>query len=132
VAVPAIALAGTSNAVFWHNKTNTVTCGIMTHPANTPPMAILCSAKGIPAPKHTTTADGDAGFVMIGRTGKPQTLRLSQDEFAFSHAKALSNGTLWTSPPVAVTCNIASDGTVVCFNTQNHGFRIGDNHYSSF
>jgi hypothetical protein len=132
-AVPAIAAATTtSNAIFWQNKANTVTCGLMIHPVNSPPMAVLCSASGVPAPKHTTSAQGDPGFVSISSTGSPTLLRLSQDSFVGKTAKTLKNGTVWSAPVVGVTCNVAANGTVLCFNGQNHGFRIGDKHYHSF
>jgi hypothetical protein len=132
-AVPAVAIAGSSGVILWHNKANTVTCGLMSHSSSGASTEVLCSAKGIPAPKHTTSADGDPGFVQIGSTGSPKTLRLSQNSFAGSHTKTLANGTQWTAQPqINVTCSTASNGTVLCFNGSNHGFRIGDGHYHSF
>jgi hypothetical protein len=41
----------------------------------------------------------------------------------------LSKGTLWSL--LGVTCNVGPS-TVLCFNTANHGFVIGNGKYSSF
>ena len=67
-------LASSSHAKFWQNPTHNVDCGIMIGGKH-----VLCSSPKIPAPPHTTSKDGDPGFVSIGKTGKPTLLRLSQD-----------------------------------------------------
>jgi hypothetical protein len=70
-ATPSVAVAvSISHATFWHNKANTVTCGLMIVPKE-----VLCSAEGVPAPPHTSSADGDPGFVQLAAGGKPKTLR---------------------------------------------------------
>ena len=127
--VPVVASASSSHANFWQNKAHTIACGIEIH-AGPKATEVLCSAKGIPAPPHTTSADGDPGFVQLAATGSPKKLRLSQDSFVGSTISTLGHGVVWSS--LGVTCNTGSGKTVLCFNGDNHGFVIGNGHYTSF
>ena len=123
---PAVAAAAsTSHAKLWHNKANTVVCGLMIAPTE-----VLCSSKGVPAPPHSNSNEGDPGFVQLAATGKPKTLRLSQDSFVGTAAVTLGHGATWTGR--GVTCTTGSGKTVVCVNGDNHGFVVGDGHYTSF
>jgi len=96
-------LASSSHAKFWQNPTHNVDCGI------------------IPAPPHTTSKDGDPGFVSIGKTGKPTLLRLSQDSFVSDHIVTLSKDAKWSS--LGVTCTLGAK-SVTCKNTSGHGFEL--------
>ncbi len=125
-AAPSVAAAvPTSHATFWDNKSNTVTCGLMIVSKD-----VLCSALGIPAPPHTTSADGDPGFVQLAAGGKPKTLRLSQDSFVGTTPATLGREAKWTGR--GVTCTTGSGPTVRCVNGAMHGFVIGNGHYTSF
>ena len=125
-AAPSVAAAvSTSHATFWHNQANTVTCGLMIVPKE-----VLCSAEGVPAPPHTTASDGDPGFVQLAASGKPKTLRLSQDSFVGATPATLGHGAKWTGR--GVTCTIGNGKTVRCVNGAKHGFVIGNGHYTSF
>lgn len=125
-AAPAGALAAsTSQATLWHNKANTANCGLMIVAKE-----VLCSAQGIPAPPHTSSSDGDPGFVELAASGKPKTLRLSQDSFVGTKPATLGPGAKWTGR--GVTCTVGSGKTVRCENGAKHGFVIGQGHYSSF
>jgi len=124
-AVPASALAKTSNAQLFQNPSKTAVCGIEIHASNKPATELLCGASGIPRAKHGV---GDP-FVQISATGSPQLVLISQNSYVGSTAKTLSKGTLWSS--LGVTCNIGS-GTILCFNGDNHGFVIGNHKYKSF
>ena len=83
------------------------------------------------APKHTSSVDGDPGFVSIGKTGKPTLLRLSQDSFEGTAPKTETAGTTWTYN--GVSCTIAAK-SVTCKNKSGHGFEIygGGKNYKSF
>src|SRR5437763_7897037 len=78
--VPAAsAAAPVSHATSFVNKSGKVMCGVMIHATTKPASAVLCAAKGIPAPKHGGV--GDSGFVSLSASGKPTLLRLSQNSF---------------------------------------------------
>jgi hypothetical protein len=125
-AAPSVAAAvSASHATFWHNKANTVTCGLMIVPKE-----VLCSAEGIPAPPHTTSTDGDPGFVQLAASGNPKTLRLSQDSFVGTTPVTLGHEAKWTGR--GVTCTTESGTTVRCVNGEKHGFVIGNGHYTPF
>jgi len=130
IAAGALAAAGIASAAsapkLWQNPTHKVDCGIMIGGED-----VLCSAKPIPAPPHTTSKDGDPGFVSIGRTGKPKLLRLSQDSFEGSKTGTEYNGTTWTYN--GVNCKVATK-SVTCTNKSGHGFEIygGGKNYRSF
>jgi hypothetical protein len=109
-------LASTSHAKFWQNPTHNVDCGIMIGGKQ-----VLCSSPKIPAPPHTTSKDGDPGFVSIGKTGKPTLLRLSQDSFVSDHIVTLSKGAKWSS--LGVTCTLGAK-SVTCTNKSDHGFEL--------
>jgi hypothetical protein len=121
----AAAAASTSHAKLWHNKANTVGCGLMIVSKE-----VLCSAEGVPPPPHTSASDGDPGFVQIAASGKPKTLRLSQDTFVGTTPVTLGPGAKWARR--GVTCTVGSGKTVRCVNGAKHGFVIGNGHYSSF
>ncbi len=124
---PAAAAAPISKATSFEALGNKVTCGIEIHAASAPAREVLCAAQGIPAPKGRGVGDG--GFVQIAVVGGPQRLRLSQDSFVPGKTTKLGRGRLWNQ--LGVTCHVA-EATVLCFNGNNHGFIIGNGHYSSF
>ncbi|MGO9958059.1 MAG: hypothetical protein ACLP50_19170, partial [Solirubrobacteraceae bacterium] len=108
-------------------RSGKVTCGIEIHAPAAPATDVLCAARGIPAPKQAGV--GDSGFVELGVLGEPQLLRLSQDSFVAGRSVTLGRGRLWNQ--LGVTCHVALT-TVLCFNGDNHGFVIGNGHYTSF
>jgi hypothetical protein len=128
-AVPPTAAAGTtiSTTQLFQPKRQTAGCG-----ATNPIVSrkeVLCSAKGIPRPAHSSPSVGDP-FVELTATGKPQLVLISQDSFIpGSKVKTLAQGSLWSSR--GVTCSVGSS-TILCFNADNHGFLIGNGHYTSF
>jgi hypothetical protein len=124
---PAATAAPISKSVQFQNSSRTVTCGIEIHAPNKPATMVLCAARGIPAP--TQKGVGDPGFVQIGVLGQPKVLRLSQDSFVAGKSVKLRRGRLWNQ--LGVTCHLALT-TVMCFNGDNHGFVIGNGHYTSF
>jgi hypothetical protein len=124
---PAAAAAPISHTTSFVNQNRSVRCGIEIHATNKPASAVLCAARGIPAPKHGGI--GDAGFVHIGLLGHPQTLRLTQNSFVAGTTAKLGRGRLWNQ--LGVTCHLALT-TVMCFNGDNHGFVIGNGRYKSF
>ena len=125
-AAPAVAAAASpSHARLWHNRANTVVCGLMIVPKE-----VLCSAQGVPAPPHTNSSEGDPGFVQLAASGKPKTLRLSQDSFVGTTPVTLGHGAKWTGR--GVTCTTGGGKTVRCVNGATHGFVIGNGHYTSF
>jgi len=129
IGAPAAAAATTSKASLWHNKADTVTCGVEIHATNKPASRILCDAAGVPAPPHSNPHAGDPGFVDIAVTGSPRLLRLSQNSWVGTTTATLGKGTLWNL--LGVTCNVSAS-TVLCFNTENHGFVIGNGKFRSF
>jgi hypothetical protein len=131
IAVAALASAATaapiSKAVQFHSLKRGVTCGIEIHAPSRPATEVLCSAKGVPPPKHGGI--GDPGFVQLSVLGHPKLLRLSQDSFVAGKTVGLARGRLWNE--LGVTCHVAQT-TVMCFNGDNHGFVIGNGRYRSF
>jgi hypothetical protein len=124
-AVPAIAAAvNTSSARLFQEPTMHAGCGIAKHPGNTPASRLVCQGNGIPGPKT-----GLGPFVRLGASGSPQIVRFNQDPWAGGRLRTLSKGTLWRS--FGVTCNIGAS-TILCFNTSNHGFVIGNGKYKPF
>ena len=125
-AAPAVAAAAsTSHAKLWHNKANTVVCGLMLVPKE-----VLCSAQGVPAPPHASPGEGDPGFVQLAASGKPKTLRLGQDSFVGMTPVTLGHAATWTGR--GVTCTTGSGKTVRCVNGAKHGFVTGNGHYTAF
>jgi hypothetical protein len=129
IGAPVAMAATTSKASFWRNKADTVTCGVEIHASNKPASRILCDAAGVPAPPHSNPNSGDPGFVDIAATGSPVLLRLSQNSWVGTRMVTLATGTLWSS--LGVICHVGPS-TVLCFNTANHGFVIGNGKYRSF
>jgi hypothetical protein len=127
VLAPTATAAPISKSIQFHNSSGKVTCGIEIHPPSKPATEVLCSARGIPAPKQKGV--GDPGFVQLGVLGQPQVLRLSQDSFVGGTSVKLGRGRLWNQ--LGVTCHMGLT-TVMCFNGDNHGFVIGNGHYRSF
>jgi hypothetical protein len=125
--VPAAGAAPISKSVQFQNSSANVTCGVEIHAPSQPATEVLCSAKGIPAPKRKGI--GDPGFVQLAVLGRPQVLRLSQDSFVAAKPATLARGRLWNQ--LGVSCHVALT-TVMCFNGANHGFVIGNGHYKSF
>jgi hypothetical protein len=117
------AAAGTppSHSNFWTVTPPNLYCGVEIHTPGTPATEIICSGSGIPAPPHTTSQDGDPGFVVIGRHGRPQLIRTSEDSFVGSKPVTLKAGTTWTD--LGVTCTIATS-SVRCSNQSSHGYKI--------
>jgi hypothetical protein len=129
IATGAFAAAGAGAAsapLLWQNPTHKVVCGVMLGGKR-----VLCSAKPIPAPPHTSSKDGDPGFVSIGKTGKPKLLRLSQDSFEGKKTANEKVGTTWVFNGVSCTIEATS---VTCKNKSSHGFEIygGGKNYKSF
>jgi hypothetical protein len=124
---PAASAAPISKSVRFQNSSGSVTCGVEIHARSQPAAEVLCAARGIPAPKQKGV--GDPGFVELGVLGQPQVLRLSQDSFVAGRSVKLGRGRLWNQ--LGVTCHVALT-TVMCFNGDNHGFVIGNRHYTSF
>jgi len=128
----AAAASSTSHATLWRAKNGLVACGVEIHPPNKPASRIICAAGQIPAPPHTTSEDGDPGFVDIAKTGKPKLLRTSQDSFVGTNATILKAGAKWSD--LGVSCTVSS-GSVRCVNASHHGFTIEfspKSKYSSF
>jgi hypothetical protein len=128
IGAPVAAAATTSKANLWQNKAKTVICGVEIHASNKPASRILCSAPGLPRPPHSNPNVGDPN-VDIAATGSPRLLLLSQNSFVGTKTVTLSKGTLWSV--LGVTCHVGPS-TVLCFNTANHGFVIGNGKYRSF
>jgi hypothetical protein len=126
-AAPSALAAPISKTISFTSNTGRVMCGIEIHAPGKPATEVLCSAKGIPAPKGPGV--GDPGFVQLGLLGKPQVLRLSQDSFVAGTTTKLGRGRLWNQ--LGVTCHVALT-TVMCFNGDNHGFVIGNGAYRTF
>ncbi len=127
MAAPATASPAMSSVKLFQNPARTADCGIEIHAAHKPATEVLCSAAGIPRPKHGGPA-GDP-FVQIGATGSPKVVLISQDSFVGTTLHTLVKGTLWHS--IGVTCNVGTN-TILCFNGANHGFVIGHGKYRSF
>ncbi len=126
-AVSSAMAAPISKTTMFRALGDQVLCGIEIHPPSEPAREVLCSAPGIPAPRRRGV--GDPGFVQIAVLGNPGRLRLSQDSFVPGTVATLGRGRLWNQ--LGVTCHVAQS-TVLCFNGENHGFIIGNGHYSSF
>jgi hypothetical protein len=124
---PSAALAGgsTSHAKLWGNSEQTVGCGIALPLPHTKANTLLCSARGIPRPKHS----GDVGdpFVQLKASGRPQLVLISQDSYETTRSSTLKDGTTWSG--LGVTCTAGK--TVTCKNGAGHGFTIGRK-YKSF
>ena len=124
VAAPAaLAAASASHASFWQNKANSATCGKR---ITREPFQLLCSARGIPRPKGG--GQGGDPFVVLRKTGKPELVLLSQDEFPAGIAQTLANGSTWSK--AGITCTLGD--RVTCKNTSGHGFTIGNGKYKPF
>jgi hypothetical protein len=129
-AAPASAATATSHAELWTAIGGNVTCGVATHPVNSPPMQLLCSARHVPPPKAKGV--GDPGFVFLGSTGRPSLARLSQDSFVGTKAVALKTGRKWSGGgPIVVTCTITARA-VHCTNHAGHGFVMSKRSYRSY
>jgi hypothetical protein len=126
-AVPAVALAKPTpiHSKLFRNKLGTVTCGVEIPLPGHHAHWVLCSAVGIPPAK---TGTGDP-FVQVARTGKPQLVLVSQDEYETNHATVLGTGSSWGK--LGVVCTVAGK-TVTCTNHGGHGFTIGNHKYKSF
>ncbi|HEY1523196.1 MAG TPA: hypothetical protein VGF70_09310 [Solirubrobacteraceae bacterium] len=122
VAAP-VALATTSNTKFWQNPKHTAVCGKRIGQRS---FQLLCSAKGIPRPKSGGST-GDP-FVVLGKTGRPKIVLLSQREFPAGNPKTLANHSDWAKN--GISCGVSQK--VICSNTSNHGFVIGDGKYKTF
>jgi hypothetical protein len=120
-AVPAALAAST--AKFWQNPQHTAVCGKRIDQKS---FQLLCSAKGIPRPK--TGHQGGDPFVVLGRTGRPQLVLLSQREFPAGNPRTLANHSDWKKN--GISCGVFRK--VICSNASNHGFVIGDGKYKSF
>jgi hypothetical protein len=126
IAAPAAIASGPSHAALWQNHAKTMDCG------NENPVFskkfVLCSGSGVPRPPHSNPSEGDP-FVQLAATGKPVLILISQDTFASSSIKTLASGSTWSSR--GVTCH-TSGKTALCYNGANHGFLIGNGHYTAF
>jgi hypothetical protein len=126
IAAPAAVASGPSHAPLWQNQAKTLDCGNEI-PAISKKF-VLCSARGIPRPPHSNANVGDP-FVELAATGKPVLILISQDTFATTAVKTLASGSTWSSR--GVTCH-TSGKTALCYNGDNHGFLIGNGHYTAF
>jgi hypothetical protein len=128
VMLPAAATAsGTSHTSIFENSKKSVECGITAKDIS--PKNVLCSANGIPRPKHSNPNVGDP-FVQLAKTGKPRLVLISQNSYpAGAKAKKLATGTTWSAR--GVTCKINAK-SVTCKNASKHGFTIGNGHYKAF
>jgi hypothetical protein len=127
VVAPA-AIAGTSHVKLFQNSAKSAVCGLMVKEKGHPQF-ILCSAAGIPKPKHGCI--GDPGFADLSAHGNPQKLCLSQDSFVPGKFVTLKAGSKWSR--AGVTCTLAAKGkTVTCKNQSHHGFTIGNKKYKPF
>ena len=128
VLLPATATAGTTSHVsVWQNKSKTMQCGITANVISR--KNILCSAKGVPRPKHGNPNVGDP-FVQLAGTGKPKLVLISQNSYpAGAKNHTLATGTTWSGR--GVTCKIGAK-SVTCKNGSAHGFTIGNGHYKAF
>jgi hypothetical protein len=129
VAAPAPALASTSGAQLWTALGGAVACGIAIHPAGSPPMRMLCSARHVPPPK--TRGVGDPGFVFLGSVGRPTLARLSQDSFVATHAVKLAGGSTWGVAAIDMSCTVSASA-MRCTNRSDHGFTITRSSYHAF
>jgi hypothetical protein len=135
VATPLAAGAG-SHADLWGAVGGRVLCGRGAH-AQGAPAELLCFSRVIPPPSHTSTRDGDPGYVYLSTVGRPQLVRLSQYSWESqggwlaANRAALRAGQIWSDGALAVTCTIGSR-TVRCVNQSGHGFAISRSRYRSF
>jgi hypothetical protein len=127
IAPAAASAAPISKSTQFTNRSGSVTCGVEIHFPSKPASRVLCSARGIPAPKQRGI--GDSGFADLGVLGRPKLLQLSQNSFVAGRKATLGRGRLWNQ--LGVTCHVAQT-TVMCFNGDNHGFVIGNRRYRSF
>jgi hypothetical protein len=112
-----------SSAQFWKNQSGSAVCGKRIKQQG---FELLCSAKGIPRPK--SGHQGGDPFVVLPRTGKPQLVLLTQNEFPSGSPKTLPRGTHWERS--GLTCTVGRK--VTCKNIEGHGFTIGNGKYKSF
>jgi hypothetical protein len=123
--------ASTSSAILWTALVGKVICG----PAIPHGESLLCSARVVPAPEHTSPLEGDPGFVFLSSQGQPKLARLSQasfeGEYDGAHEVPLKSGETWRRGTLGVTCTISS-AAVRCANRSNHGFTITKGSYSAF
>jgi hypothetical protein len=125
--LPAAAVAATSHVDLFQNKRETMVCGIEASVLSR--TTVLCGARGIPRPPHSSPNVGDPN-VALSRTGRPKLVLISQDSFVSGAKTAtLASGATWTRR--GVTCKVAAK-TVTCSNSSRHGFTIGNGHYRSF
>jgi len=125
---PALASAAASSAALWTALGGAVSCGLAIHLPHAP-ARLLCSAAHVPPPK--AGGSGDAGFVFLGSSGRPQLARLSQDSFTGTHAVTLAPGTTWHVGSIGVTCAVKAL-SVRCHNGAGHGFTITRSAYRAF
>jgi alpha-tubulin suppressor-like RCC1 family protein len=125
-----------SRASLWSALGGKLICGLAFHVSGSPTQ-LLCSDRVIPAPKHTTSDEGDPGFVYLPATGTAHPTRLSQyswqspNGYLPSGHKALSPGQRWALPGLAITCTIGAS-SVRCVNAAHHGFTITLESYRGF
>jgi hypothetical protein len=126
----------TSGAALWAALGGKVICGLAVHAPNAPG-EVLCAARPVPAPRHTSPEKGDPGFVFLGATGQPALARLSQyswtrpDGWEAKGRATLKNGQTWRHGAVGVTCAVSSIA-VRCANPSHHGFTITRSSYHAF
>jgi hypothetical protein len=125
--LPAAAAAATSHAHLFQNKRETVVCGIEASALSR--TAVLCSARGVPRPPHSSPNVGDPN-VALSRTGRPKLVLISQDSYVpGAKIATLASGSVWMQR--GVKCKVDAK-TVTCSNPSRHGFTIGNGHYHSF
>jgi hypothetical protein len=127
LALAGTAVAAVSHVALWTTPDGGIACGIKAHRGSAPATLVLCDAALIPAPPGRGT--GRAGYVQIGRTGRPQLLRLRHNAFAVATPRRMNNGGTWAM--LGVRCTITTHGAR-CTNASGHGFRVSSFGYVAF
>ena len=129
--------SGTSHALVWRALDGKVICGVSIHPPGEPSKYLLCFARPVPPPKHSSSSEGDPGFVFIGASGHPRLARISQYSFQAKNGwlaknqAALGPGRRWSYGRIGVICRVAA-AKVRCANHDGHGFTITKSSYRGF
>jgi hypothetical protein len=128
--VAVAATATTLHANLWNNQAGTGACGVKYQGPSRPAHWVICSAKGIPRPPHSSGAAGDP-FVELARTGAPKLVLISQNPYLpGATAKTLTTGAKWSK--LGVTCQVGPGKQITCRNTKGHGFTTGNGKYAPF
>jgi hypothetical protein len=122
------------HALIWRALNGKVICGVAVHARGEAAKYVLCSAHPIPAPKHSSSSEGDPGFVFLAASGRPRLARLSQYSFEAKNGwlpknqTSLGPGRKWSYGRIGVICRVAA-AKVRCVNHDGHGFTITKTSY---